>query len=367
MQEKTKGNNPLKIEGLQFIRLLAFILIFLSHSIGKLNILGALGVSIFLVMSGFLMTYNYYDREIKQNVFVFATKKISTLYPIHIAFMFVAIVKQLIIIAKAQSFTSFFDLLKYIICNVLLIQAWIPKSSYYFSLNAVSWYLSLCFFLYLVFPVIIKLLKRIKTKRAIVILISSLFILEMIVSLFAYLFAAQERDAIFSMHWLTYVFPISRMLDFLAGCCLGIIMINYGRIVSEINSLWSILVLLVLILVSVLMIENIAFFNFECIKYSLVYLPISLLLIYTFSGKYIIFCKLINSKLIEFMSCLTPYAFLMHVLILQTSSTLIRRILGEGKITLMLIVLISLAITMFLSWIYKKQVLPFVLKLQKEN
>ena len=163
-------NHPSKIEGLQFIRLLAFILIFLSHSIGKLNILGAMGVSIFIVMSGFLMTYNYYNREIKQNAFSFAVKKIWALYPIHIAFMAVAIAKSLLMIVKTQSLGSILELLKYTVCNVLLIQAWIPKSSYYFSLNAVSWYLSLCFFLYLAFPVIIKILKKINNKRTIALL-----------------------------------------------------------------------------------------------------------------------------------------------------------------------------------------------------
>ena len=34
--------------------------------------------------------------------------------------------------------------------NVLLLQAWVPSSSYYFSINAVAWYLSTAFFSYFI-------------------------------------------------------------------------------------------------------------------------------------------------------------------------------------------------------------------------
>lgn len=337
--DKTLKDNRQKIQGLQFIRLLAFVLVFLSHSIGRVDILGGIGVSIFIVMSGFLMTYNYYNRDINQNAFSFAVKKIWVLYPIHIAFMVLAIVKSLITIAQTQSLASIFEIMKYTVCNILLIQAWIPKSSYYFSLNAVSWYLSLCFFLYFAFPVIIKLLKKLKTKRAIVILMCILFVLEIMVSLIAYFFAEQERKAFFSIHWFTYIFPLSRMIDFLLGCCLGMV-VKYGRNTSKINSLWCFLALLVLTLVSVLAIENIAFFNLECI-YSLVFLPVSLFIIYAFSGKHVLISKLLCSKPIDMLSSLTPYAFLMHVMIIQVVGMLIHKILGYGLFVTVFITIIS--------------------------
>ncbi len=69
-----------RINGLQFLRLIAFLCIFFSHAMRELSILGAAGVSVFIILSGFLMTYNYYDREITVNPFKFAVRKIKLLY-----------------------------------------------------------------------------------------------------------------------------------------------------------------------------------------------------------------------------------------------------------------------------------------------
>lgn len=155
------------IQGLQFIRLLAFICIFLSHSIGKLDIIGAAGVSVFIIMSGFLMVYNYLYIEICTNPFSFAFKKIWPLYPLHIFCMVLVLTKPVMAMIINHSFSGLFDNIKYLVCNVFLIQAWIPNISYYYSLNAVSWYLCLCVFFYFLFPVIIRLFRKIVTKRAI--------------------------------------------------------------------------------------------------------------------------------------------------------------------------------------------------------
>ena len=54
--------------------------------------------------------------------------------------------------------------------NILLIQDWFPNASVYFSMNAVAWYLSLCLFLYLSFPLVLKFIRKIGSiKYAIII------------------------------------------------------------------------------------------------------------------------------------------------------------------------------------------------------
>ena len=52
-----------KINSLQAIRALAFIEILIAHCEGPAS--GACGVSIFLILSGFLMIYSYLDRELE--------------------------------------------------------------------------------------------------------------------------------------------------------------------------------------------------------------------------------------------------------------------------------------------------------------
>ena len=67
-----------KIESIQALRALAFLGIFLSHARAPVS-WAQLGVSVFFVLSGCLMTCNYYDKEmeisIKKNS-IFAIKKL---------------------------------------------------------------------------------------------------------------------------------------------------------------------------------------------------------------------------------------------------------------------------------------------------
>lgn len=82
---------------IQSIRAIAFILIFFSHV--ELSATGPVGVSMFLVLSGFCMTYAYLDRPEKTtrpcfvNNVKFAWRKVRKLYPLHIVtLLFVTVI-----------------------------------------------------------------------------------------------------------------------------------------------------------------------------------------------------------------------------------------------------------------------------------
>lgn len=165
-----------RINSLQTVRALAFFGIFSQHcGVGSL---GALGVSVFLILSGFLMYYSYFDREIGhtfKECVLFSYTKISKLYPMHIcmgaALVFVAI--EIVRTMEANYVRYIFE----IVMNVFLLQAWIPNRTIYYSLNGVAWYLSVCTFIYAMFPCILARLKRLDTvKQAMAILISVYFL-----------------------------------------------------------------------------------------------------------------------------------------------------------------------------------------------
>ena len=64
--------NEMKLNNLQGIRFIGFVLIFLTHSYfiitdNKLFDYGARGVEIFFVLSGYLIAYNHSDKEIKSS------------------------------------------------------------------------------------------------------------------------------------------------------------------------------------------------------------------------------------------------------------------------------------------------------------
>lgn len=150
-----------RIYSIQSLRAIAFLGVCLSHcGIGEA---GTWGVSVFIILSGFLMTYNYYEKNIeKMNLkesIIFSIHKIRKLYLLHIITMVFAV---LIEVVKIKNFlVDIKNLIFKIIVNILLIQAWVPKISINFSLNGVSWYLSLCAFLYFSFPFVQRCQKNI--------------------------------------------------------------------------------------------------------------------------------------------------------------------------------------------------------------
>lgn len=89
----TNKFHPKRLEQIEALRGIAFLGVFLSHTgIVCFGAAGHWGVSIFLVLSGFMMMYSYYDKNrITQSGFFyciqFSAHKIRKLYPLHILTM----------------------------------------------------------------------------------------------------------------------------------------------------------------------------------------------------------------------------------------------------------------------------------------
>ena len=87
-----KINKKPMIKGLQAVRAFAFLFIFTSHLFsGVLNILGAFGVSLFIILSGFVLIYKNFNSTIKSNNFKYSLNKILKLYPLHITTLLITI------------------------------------------------------------------------------------------------------------------------------------------------------------------------------------------------------------------------------------------------------------------------------------
>ena len=153
-----------RIDTLEAIRALAFIGVCLSHTGFEIfKPLGAMGVCVFFVMSGFLMMYSYNDFDIPTsfgNNIKFAISKCQKLYLLHVL-MTMAMIPFYLIGDHKESIQ--FLVLK-IVENLLLVQEWNPlKNS---SLNGVSWYLCTMFFVWFMFPFLKKRMKNITKTTA---------------------------------------------------------------------------------------------------------------------------------------------------------------------------------------------------------
>ncbi len=149
------------LSSLQGLRTVAFAAIFLSHTgLGNFEALGAWGVSVFFILSGFVMLYSYYDRPCPKPGIAFAYRKIKKLYPLHIATMAAAAVYCYFVYGQ-----GILKILTDIVLHSALIQIWIPNTAYYSTLNGLAWYLAACAFLYFAFPFILKRMQRASRKE----------------------------------------------------------------------------------------------------------------------------------------------------------------------------------------------------------
>lgn len=203
MQPEAVTKTDHKSRSVQGLRAIAFLLIFLSHTFGRLGWWGAFGVSIFIVLSGYLETKHHLNDNIE--IMSFVKKKIRKIYPLHIRMLIFAVPLSLGILSRRYGVIK---LLAQVFFNITIMQSWIPMSAIYYSLNAVSWYLTLVVFFALITPMLMKWLR--KSKISVVgITVIALICLDF--------FIGYLSMSLPSSHWIAYVCPVTRAFDFIIG------------------------------------------------------------------------------------------------------------------------------------------------------
>jgi peptidoglycan/LPS O-acetylase OafA/YrhL len=157
------GNQPTYLAALTFPRFALAMLVVVFHfglhlpffsenSLAELFTYGAIAVSFFFFLSGFVLSYNYNTRE-KLNGFF--GKRLARLYPIYLlTFLVVVATKWLLGLPVGETWVGALHLLG--------LQAWVP--GYSLEYNFPSWSISVEFFFYAMFPVLFWLLSKLKWK-----------------------------------------------------------------------------------------------------------------------------------------------------------------------------------------------------------
>lgn len=287
-----------KIDSLQALRCIAFLGVASSHC--GLSLLGAWSVSVFFVLSGFLMMHAYQNRPLEcslKNNLLFALKKIKKLYPLYLITTIAMIVIQ-------HSFNT-----KVILIDLFLVQSWFPKEDIYYSYNGVAWFCSDMLFIYFMFPVVQKVIGKFKHKKSAIItiltIVAVLSVLTVSFRLCKNLYGSMNTT------WLIYVFPISRLWDFVAGCCLYYIYANSKNDLSKINAtFWEIIAIIFLAVSQLLYYYNAKHESGDYLIYF--YLPSAISCVYLFTIKRGVFTKLLCNKIFIFIGNFSGYAFLLH-------------------------------------------------------
>lgn len=298
------------LSSLQGLRTVAFLAIFISHSgLGNFGALGAWGVSVFFALSGFVMFYSYCGRstELRAGI-AFAYGKIKRLYGLHIVTMAAAALYSYFIYGEGIR-----KILTDMLLHAALIQVWIPNGTYYSTLNGLAWYLAVCAFLYAVFPLILKRLRSASRKSTAISLVV-LVALQAAVSAVACFFGIESKSGWFSMQWITYYCPLARLIDFAAGCCLGKLFVTAEKkALSGISvEILQTAVLGGIVLSCFAYAKKVPFLGSEFIKYTLLFTPTTLPLIWLTARETGWLSKALAVKAAVRFADLTPYTFLIH-------------------------------------------------------
>lgn len=170
-------------------------------------------MTFFLVLSGFVMSYNYYDKfeKLEKNdVKQFIRKRIKKLYPIHILTFFIALPFSLKILIDSP-----IKEIGKIGLNMSLLHSFIPNNNVYFSFNSVSWYLSACILFYILTPFLINLIHKVGKNKL------HLLGYGILIYLFIFTLVYIGRYSN-NAHWLFYISPFFRIFDYILGILTGV-------------------------------------------------------------------------------------------------------------------------------------------------
>jgi peptidoglycan/LPS O-acetylase OafA/YrhL len=150
-----------KIDALTGLRFFAASAIVLHHmrdfpgiSPGFLNdAILPQGVSVFFVLSGFILTYVYPALDKQGETSRFFLARFARVWPAHV----VVLVAVLVVLRRNPAAGDLESgLLLPLIANTTLTHAFVPLAPFFFSFNAVSWSISTEVGFYLLFPLLIR-------------------------------------------------------------------------------------------------------------------------------------------------------------------------------------------------------------------
>lgn len=333
----------MRIESLTSLRFFAALLVLLNHceflrhsdSILLKNLFdyifsqGHIAITFFFILSGFIMSLSYSDKINTKKVSYtqFYIARISKLYPLHLLTFFLALPLVIYSIYKGS------DTLNSLLPNLFLIQSFIPVREYFFSVNAPSWSLSNELFYYLIFPVIISMKNKLLLIIPLVIIIFQLTI---------ELLNLPENQK----HYLIYIFPISRLLDFSIGILTYRVFRKIHNKKITLNSSTMQISSILLFVAFLLLIELvIGRFNY----YFLYVIPVSLL-VFSFSLKEGVLSNLLTNEKLVSLGKASFALYLIHHLVIRYMSILNYKIFKfEGVVSDYFMMLSTIVISIALS------------------
>lgn len=212
----------MRIESLTGLRILAATAVFLSHLErpdfipARLSVFmhsGYSGVTVFFILSGFVLAWNYADRltpMTRRAVWSFAIARFARIYPLYLVVLLYVSLSVFVTQPLARTWWL----------HLFAVQTWHPDLSVAYGLNAPGWSIGVEFFLYALFPFLVLLITPLRDKPRMLLLVALLAVL--VVGALAWWCSATGRgdlsplDPSSAHRWL-YRTPLTRVGDFVVG------------------------------------------------------------------------------------------------------------------------------------------------------
>ncbi len=296
--------------GLQVLRAILFIIVFISHSgafFPVSGLLGSFGVCSFFILSGFFSSYKEIntDSSIKylfclsiHNIWV----QIKKFYPLYFIFL---------LFSLPFNYSS----IKNFLACLFLVQSYFLSAETALSYNWPTWFLSSIMFCYFVSPFVRCFLGRIKTCRKTLIFL--IVLLYTIMLAWAYWWKS-EPEPYGRGYYFVYIFPIARSFDFIAGCLLGLLFQSFCQSNNHDNNSYFMYSsfeysAIILLIIQIVFITNIS----SIYVYTAFFFPISCALTWLFAREKGFITKCLSrSKALLWMGALSYELYIVHRLIL---------------------------------------------------
>ncbi|MET7394868.1 acyltransferase [Dactylosporangium sp. NPDC005572] len=162
---------------------------------------GAVGVSFFFVLSGFVLTWSARPGDRART---FWWRRFVKIYPA----TFVTTLAAIAVVGGVST--------TQIVTHLTLSQSWTSRADIFAALNPVTWSLAVEVFFYLCFPLLLSLLRPVKP---IVLWSMAVMMVEIVVAAAVILVHLDHTTAM----WLAYIFPPVRLAEFILGIVVALL------------------------------------------------------------------------------------------------------------------------------------------------
>lgn len=288
---------------------------------------GIYGVTFFFMLSGFCLNLGYHERLEKldkDSYLGFIKKRIVKIYPIYIIMQTLYLVFEII---KNPAIDNIKQLLSQWFISIPLLQMVIPSETLQISLNAVSWFLSDLFLIYLITPLIIMFATSIQSsmKKNIMVLIGLVF-LYMTFVFYSYRWLETERG-----HFITKSLPMN-MLVFAIGIFMSNIRLRENVIPDNvIKKVFCSIIEIVILGVSILLylFGTVFFSDFKPYYFLKVLIFPFLILIFSYDGG--VCSRVFSLKIFRILGDASFEFYLMHYFIVRMVSAPLQKIFGTSN------------------------------------